>query len=296
MIDRPEPQVTEIAVRQAPSFFPTPQELTALKEQVAIYIASGLLPSHIKKPEQAITIALKGRELGIPPLKALSKLYVVGGKVGMEAELMLDLIRERCPTAVIEIVRSDDKACVLRASRNGHKASEFAFTEADAQKAGLLQKGGVWNSYRPLMLRARCVSSMARFLFPDIIGGASHTPEELGARLDSRGNIVAEISKAEVVNASAVELETPLPANLAEYVIPIGAAKGKKLGELGKDSLAKVRSFLKEQEAAIPPEGRELLRVLNQYLGEPPQEKVAETVQEAELVQEGNHEYTGEGG
>jgi len=44
-------------------------------EKYRIYIKSGLLPAHIKTPEQALVIAQMGKELGIKPISALNCIY-----------------------------------------------------------------------------------------------------------------------------------------------------------------------------------------------------------------------------
>ena len=42
-------------------------------------IGTGFLPDSIRSPEQAFAIALKGRELGIPPMMAFAGLYIIKG-------------------------------------------------------------------------------------------------------------------------------------------------------------------------------------------------------------------------
>ena len=52
-----------------------------MREQAAIFIKSGLLPSHIKSPEQAVVIMLaKVGRLGLPALYALSTIGIINGK------------------------------------------------------------------------------------------------------------------------------------------------------------------------------------------------------------------------
>ena len=59
---------------------PTPQEITTLEKVGEYAIKSGFLPGTIKTPQQAVIIALKGKELGIPPLQAFAQISVVNGK------------------------------------------------------------------------------------------------------------------------------------------------------------------------------------------------------------------------
>lgn len=151
-----------------------------IKEIAAEAFNSGLLPQAIKTPQMAAIIALKGRELGLPPMQALSGLYVVNGKVAMASELMMALIRGRCSSAKIKVVERTAKCCKIAASRNGGEPEVFEFNEADAKRADLIKPGGPWTKYPANMMYNRCVSNLARQMFPDIIAGASYTPEELG--------------------------------------------------------------------------------------------------------------------
>lgn len=163
------------------SLMPIGQEWTQLKEICLIAHQSGLLPSSIKSVQQAIVIALKGRELKIPPMVAFAQIAVINGKPAMSAELMLATIYREFPKAVINQIQCDDSGCVIDVKRTPDaKFSTFSFTKDDAVKAGLLGKQ-VWKQYPHAMYRARCISAMARFMFPDAINGISYTPEELGA-------------------------------------------------------------------------------------------------------------------
>jgi len=167
---------TELTVVNQP-LFPSEQELSTLKDMAGTFVKSGLLPSSVNTPEKAILIMLKGRELGLPPLQALSGLHVIEGKPGLSSETMLAMIYKQVPGAQIQFVRSDTKGCEIDAARPGGKPQKFSFSEQDAQRAGLLGKQN-WQKYPQSMYRARCISAMARAVFPDAIQNC-HTPEEL---------------------------------------------------------------------------------------------------------------------
>jgi hypothetical protein len=181
----------EIALSQPRqvSLFPTDAEWAALKDQATTVVKSGLLPAAIKSPEQAIAIALKGRELGIPMMQAFAHIHIIQGKPTISAELMLSLIFRNCPGAVVDYTETDDQRCVIQARRPNGSAVRFSFSMDDAKKAGLLSKDS-WAKYPGAMLRARAISIMARALFPDAIMGCSYTPEELGAELDDEGRVI----------------------------------------------------------------------------------------------------------
>jgi hypothetical protein len=172
------------------SLFPSPVEWQMIKEQATMLVTTGFLPASIKTPEQAIAIALKGRELGIPPMQAFAHIHIIQGKPTISAELQLALIFKNCPGAVINYEETNGHCCVIMAKRPNGSAVRFSFTIDEAKKAGLLSKDS-WNKYPSAMLRARAISIAARALFADAIMGCSYTPEELGAEVDDEGEVIS---------------------------------------------------------------------------------------------------------
>lgn len=174
---------------QGHSLFPSESEWRMLKEQAEMVVKTGFLPQAVNTPEKAITIALKGRELGIPPMQAYAHIHIIQGKPTISAELMLSLIFKNCPGAVVNYVQTSNDSCVIEAKRPNGSAARFSFTMDDAKRADLLGKGN-WKNYPGAMLRARAIAIMARALFPDAIMGCSYTPEELGAEIDEEGSVI----------------------------------------------------------------------------------------------------------
>lgn len=160
-----------------------------MKQQAGELIKSGFLPAGIKSPEQAVAIILKGRELGVPPMQALSHIHVINGKPTMSAELMLAQVLKLHPKTKISYPERSSDKCAIKVQRDGSEPSTFSFTIADAQAAGLLNNP-TWKKYPRAMLHARCVSEMCRSLFPDAISGVSYCPEELGATVDENGEVI----------------------------------------------------------------------------------------------------------
>jgi hypothetical protein len=161
-----------------------------MKDQAEILIKSGLLPASIKTPEQAMAIAIKGVEVGLPMMQSFSHINVIGGKPAISAEGMNFLIRKNCPTAKLDVLERTTEKCRIRASRPNCEPTEFEFSMDDAKRAELLANKS-WQKYPRNMLFARCLSDVARTMFPDCIGGISYTPEELGATVDADGLVVS---------------------------------------------------------------------------------------------------------
>jgi hypothetical protein len=219
-------------------------EWALLLDQARCFLQSGLLPKALQKPEQVVLVMLKGRELGIPPLQALSHINVIGGKPAMSAELMLAQIMKLHPKTQFKFPERTNEKCTISVKRAGFDFESFTFTIDDAKKAGLLSNLS-WNKYPRAMLHARVVSEMARSLFPDAIAGISYTPEELGAVVDENGDIIDMISESQEAlpppepKPVAQERATPCaPTVPPEKRIMIFQAHNKKLLQVAKEVLA----------------------------------------------------------
>lgn len=167
-----QPSSTAVATRMIAG--DSKGEWDAIKSQALLAFNSGMLPTSIKKPEQAAIIALKGRELGIPIMAALAGIAVINGKAVLSAELMLSLVYQRVPGARVTVttpVEKQHEECEAVFQRPGRDPMPFRFTLDDARRAGLAEKQ-VWKQYPQSMLRARCISNGARVVFPDAIMGA----------------------------------------------------------------------------------------------------------------------------
>lgn len=56
--------------------------------EAAAWVKSGLLPASIKTPEQAVVIALKGKELSLAPMASFEMIDVIMGKPALKPELL----------------------------------------------------------------------------------------------------------------------------------------------------------------------------------------------------------------
>jgi hypothetical protein len=184
-----------------------------MRDQAEIFIRSGLLPSHIKSPEQAVVIMLKGRELGLPPMYALSTIGVINGKPVVAAEVMASLVYRHHGDEALRVVQSDERVCSLEYRRRGWAEPQtYSFDIEDAMRAGLLGSQ-VWQKYPAAMLRARCISAVARMAFPDVISGV-YTPEELGGSVqveDDRVIPAFQVATTVIEERSDADLPPPRP-------------------------------------------------------------------------------------
>lgn len=189
-------------------------------------VPTGFLPEAIKKPEQAVAIMLKGRELGVPPMYALSNIAIVKGKPTISAEMMLALIYRDHGKGAIRVRESTNDHCTIDYRLPGWDVASYTFTIQDAAQAGLANSP-TWKNYPAAMLRARCISAVARMAFPESIAGM-YVPGELGdpVTVTDDGEVVSTTT-GEVIDVS------PQPQPL-----PTGNAPQERQEAPGRDESA----------------------------------------------------------
>lgn len=155
-------------------------EFQTAKSIASYFIKSGFLPQHIKTPEQALTIILAGREMGLGPWTALQEMYAINGKVGSSAKLQLALVYRTNPNHRVEIEESTNERCVIRAKRAEENVYQtFTYNIDDAKAAGRMS--GNYLKYTRDMLRARNITQVVRAKFPECALGMGYEPSELGS-------------------------------------------------------------------------------------------------------------------
>lgn len=213
-----------------------------MKEQAQVLVQSGMLPPSIKTWQAATAIMMKGKELGLPPMQAFSHINVIMGKIAISAELMMTLIYRAYPKAKIDFEKIANDGCGLVTIRPGGKPTHFKFDVSDAKAAGLLGKE-MWSKYPRAMYRSRCVSEMARTIYPDALMGASYTPEELGATVNEEGEVI-DAEAVNVESPAAAPVENPPPAEVYMAIGPqqhrlLAALKSRKIDEVLWEDISK---------------------------------------------------------
>lgn len=188
-----DPPTRDVELHQRPDIspvgaMPSAAEWSNLMSMAKVISASGLAPKvngRPMTPEAVAVTALKGRELGIPPMQALSHIHVIEGRPTASAELMRSMVlREGHYIAVKE--QSKDAACVVGKRKEWAESMppvEVWYYVEEAQEAGLTGKSN-WKKHPVDMLVARATSRMCRQIFADVLMGASYTPDELDAEVD----------------------------------------------------------------------------------------------------------------
>jgi hypothetical protein len=214
--------MSSTALQAHSSTLPAANEWSTMLSMAETLVASGLLPRHITKPAAAVAIIQKGKEIGVPPMHALSNIFVVEGKPTCSAELMLALVYRDHGDNAIQIVETDNQHCLVAYRRRGWKEqSTYSFTMQDAATAGVAGKQ-TWKSYPAAMLRARCISAVARMAFPDSIAGM-FVPEELGAEVTEDGTPIHVASEPTPLR----EVRPPSTPIVPERAAPLSAPRLK---------------------------------------------------------------------
>ena len=156
--------------------------------QADVLAQSTIIPSNYRKrPHDIVAAGLGGRAYGWDVMTSLRQFHVIEGTASLRPEAMLGLVRQAGHSVTVE---TDPGIAVAHGTRadtgDQHSAS---FTITDAQAAGLAGKKN-WQQYEEAMLTWRAVAKLCRVLFPDVVLGAGYVPEELGAEVTEKGEIV----------------------------------------------------------------------------------------------------------
>jgi hypothetical protein len=217
----------------------TMDTLRAQMEAAKRYVDSGLLPSGIRTPQQALTIMQVGREVGVPATYALRNIHVIQGKPACSAELLMALVRRTYGQAAIRVREATNESCTVEYREAGWDGiSSLTFTMDDAKKAKLHTKD-MWQAYPRAMLRARAVSEAVRTAFPECLAGL-YTPEELGAEVrvtpDGTVEIATVTEPSEEPTVARIGGSGPLPGRSSPQQVDawlhrwFGMVKGTSLG------------------------------------------------------------------
>ncbi len=137
-----------------------------------LLVASRLLPRSVATPEAAFAIIATGRELGMTAMQSLRSIHVIEGKPTLSADLVAALVKSRTDVCrYFMLVASTPQVATYETQRVGDpKPTTMSFSMEDATRAGLQGKDN-WRKYPAAMLRARCITALARAVYPDLAMG-----------------------------------------------------------------------------------------------------------------------------
>lgn len=169
-------------------------------EKAAKALAASKYFTDLDTVSKAITKILAGQEFGFGPFASVNGIHIIQGKPAIGANLMAAAVK-RSGKYNYRVIKLDDTVCEIKFYENGEEIGTSTFTVEDARKAGTKNL----DKFPRNMLFARAISNGVRWFCPDALNGSSvYTPEELGAEVDSEGNVVS-IDEAEVIDDVTVD-------------------------------------------------------------------------------------------
>lgn len=144
-----------------------PQTLAELRDFAKTCAESGFFGA--VNPQQALVIAMAGRDLGFSYTQALRAFHVLKGKPTLSADGMVAACLARGVCAYFRPVEVTETSATWETQRNGCDPVRYTFTMADAERAGLLSD--MYRRHPKRMLSARCKAYLARDVYPEVLMG-----------------------------------------------------------------------------------------------------------------------------
>lgn len=144
-----------------------------------VFVKSGMFKD-IKSQAEAVVKILAGRELGLAPLESMTNIYIVNGKVALQAKIIGSLIKKSSKYDYT-VEKLDDGECTIAFYALGDagqktELGKSTFTTKDAARSGIINKE-VWKNYPRNMLFARALSNGSKWYCSDVFCG--YTAEEI---------------------------------------------------------------------------------------------------------------------
>lgn len=172
---------------------------------------SGLLPRYFRgNPANVLWAIEYGAMLGLPPIAAITGVYVVEGVPTAKASMISALVRraghrlrvtltrdeQGLPVGRAQIVRKDDPDFVFESTWTVERAVRAGLCKlsADGRPFSRSKEGNKilsWEAYPEAMVKWRAVTEVARDACEEALCGIHYTPEELGAEVNADGDLIA---------------------------------------------------------------------------------------------------------
>lgn len=174
-----EPGAADISIYDDGAFLPAKATVDYWLDIAGHFVKNRITPQALDTPAKVLAVWLYAREMGIQAMRALGKLYVIDGHVGMYGELMVEQVRRG--GVWFEVLEHNEEICRIKGYRphpgSEPETHEAQFTYKEAVGAGLAKKTN-WQRYRRDMLQWRAVARLLRFLAPDLVHSA-YLPDEI---------------------------------------------------------------------------------------------------------------------
>jgi hypothetical protein len=223
-----------------------PKTIEEIKWEVGLLIEAGLAPDSFDRDPKKITIAvLKGLEVGMPPLMAVSNIAVIQGRAMIWGDAALALVQSKNAIERMEVeeigaapdedaetsVFSPDYGFRVSIWRRGQSAPYVGkFTVGDAKRARLWMnpKKAPWIQHPKRMLKIRATAFPLRDGFADCLNGLAireeieDLPPTQEAKADT--SFLDDAIPEKTIEAEPVTAEAP--ADAAPQPLPVPQGEG----------------------------------------------------------------------
>lgn len=182
----------------------------AYRLAVALSGAGDMVPRHFQgKPDATMAAIVRGMEIGLAPMQALSNIAVINGRASLWGDAMPALMQRAGHHVDVAIENEHDleKAVAVASLTRGDtgKTIERRFSYQDAKRAGLAGKQGPWQQYPLRMLANRARAFAVRDGAADALMGLGIADEVQDYGPDSARDITPAAPKRGGVIYAAVD-------------------------------------------------------------------------------------------
>ena len=192
-----------------------PQTLAELRDFAKTCAESGFFGA--VNPQQALVIAMAGRDLGFSYTQALRAFHVLKGKPTLSADGMVAACLARGVCEYFRPVEVTEQSATWETRRVGCEPVRYTFSMADAERAGLVSD--MYRRHPKRMLSARCKAYLARDVYPEVLMGlvTEDEADEISGARQSAPRTAQRPAPAPVV-VEAVPLPVDPPATEGDAV------------------------------------------------------------------------------
>jgi hypothetical protein len=178
-----EPKALRPTVTSESSILLDSAKFEHLQRVAGLFSSGSLVPELYQKNPANCFIALHVADsLGIHPLMFMQNSFILKGKPGIEAKLVISLVNTRGPYPrgiQYEMKGSaETRSCRAYGVRADQSVDEFEVSFAQAKAAGWVDRNPNWKTLTDLMLKYRSSTYLARTYCPELLLGLQ-TREEI---------------------------------------------------------------------------------------------------------------------
>lgn len=199
-----------------------PQSLDdAFRLSKALAMAGDMVPKHFQqKPEMIMAAIVRGMEIGLAPMQALSNIAVINGRSSVWGDALPAMMQRHGHRIDVVVDGEGDKMVATATLTRGDTGQVVVrtFSVDDAKKAQLWGKTGPWQTYPKRMLQMRARSWAVRDGAADALMGLQ-IAEEMQDAPRMRDVTPKETAFSRLVNQARGKTDPEQPATATESAV-----------------------------------------------------------------------------